>query len=129
MRILGIDLGSGSVKAVEMDSAFRRYEIHEYNEEPVGEGEDPATAARRLFERLPKKPDRMVVVLRAGRTTFRNLKLPLKDRKAIQPAIEYELEDELPYELSDSVYDYAILSSGSQGSQVHVASTLKKRSE
>ena len=126
MRILGIDLGSGNVKAVEIDSAFRRYEIHEYHEERVGADEDPAAAAGRLVARLPKKPDRTVVILRTGRATFRTLKLPLKDRKSILPAIEYELEDELPYELSESVYDYSILSTGSQGSQVHVASTLRK---
>ena len=54
MRILGLDLGSNSVKAVELDSAFGRYEIHEYHEQMVAPGADPFQAAADLISTLPK---------------------------------------------------------------------------
>jgi Tfp pilus assembly PilM family ATPase len=33
MKIIGVDLGTSSIKAVEIDSAFGRYEVQEYHEQ------------------------------------------------------------------------------------------------
>ncbi|MFL5812363.1 MAG: pilus assembly protein PilM [Bdellovibrionia bacterium] len=125
MRILGIDVGSTSIKAVEIDSAFGRYEIHDYHEHPVPSGEDLLLALSRLMQALPKQPDRVAIALRAGQVTFRNIKLPTRDRKTIQSSIGFELEDDLPFPLEKTVYDYATVSQSKQGTQVHVAATLK----
>lgn len=125
MRILGIDVGSTSIKAVELDSAFGRYEVHDYHEHPVAPGEDLILALTRLMQALPKQPDRIAIALRAGQVTFRNLKLPTRDRKTIQSSIGFELEDDLPFPLERTVYDYTTVSQTKQGTQLHVAATLK----
>ena len=70
MRILGIDLGTKSIKAVEIDSAFGRYEIHEYHEEAVEPGADPAPTLLRLIRGLHKQPDRVVIALRSPSKTL-----------------------------------------------------------
>jgi len=124
MRILGIDLGKTSVKAVELDTAFGRYELHEYHERKLDNGVDPIEAVRDLIHSLPKAADRIVVAIRSGQTTFRNLQLPTRDKKAIQASVAFELDDELPFPIEDAVYDYQILSQASSLSNVHVASTL-----
>ncbi|MCM2278703.1 MAG: pilus assembly protein PilM [Oligoflexia bacterium] len=126
MRILGIDLGSTSVKAVEIDSAFGRYEIRDYYEVKLEPEMTPAMALTRLMDGLPKAPDRIAVALPTRHLTFRNLKLPTRDRKAIQSSVGFELEDELPFPIDKSVYDYSILSQSKQGSVVHVAATLQR---
>ncbi|HUP57292.1 MAG TPA: type II secretion system protein GspL [Bdellovibrionota bacterium] len=129
MRILGIDRGSTSFKAVEVESSFGRYEIREYYEQRVEEtpdGSGAQLALARLIQGLPKAPDRIAIALPTGQTTFRNLKLPTKDRKAIQAAIGFELDDELPFNIEDAVYDYVTLAQDKQGTQVHVAVTLKE---
>jgi general secretion pathway protein L len=126
MRILGIDLGSSSIKAVEVDSAFGRYDIHDYHESPITPDITPQSAIIQLLQKLHKTPDRVVLALPTGQTTFRNLQLPTRDKKAIQSGVGFELEDELPFSLEDAVYDYAILSQSKQGSTVHVAASLKK---
>jgi type IV pilus assembly protein PilM len=126
MRILGIDLGSKSIKAVEVDSAFGRYEIHEYHEQPLDAGVDPAQALTRLMHDLHKQPDRVVVTLKSSMVTLRNLTLPTKDKKAISSSIGFELEDELPFQIENAAYDYSILTQGKAGSQVHVGITLKQ---
>lgn len=130
MRILGIDLGKTGVKAVELDTAFGRYEIHEYHERPLalgtGLGADPVAAVHDLIHNLPKAPDRIVVAIRSGQTTFRNLQLPTRDKKAIQASVGFELEDELPFPIEDAVFDHTIISQQGQLSQVHVASTMGK---
>lgn len=126
MRILGIDLGSTSVKAVELDSAFGRYEIRDYYEQKVESGTSALQALARLLESLPKSPDRIAMALPTRRVTFRNLKLPTRDRKAIQTGVAFELEDELPFTLDKAVFDYSVVAQSKQGTELHVSATLKQ---
>lgn len=123
MRILGIDVGSTSIKAVELDSAFGRYEIHDYYEHPISQ--DLVLTLQKLMESLPKFPDRVAIALRSGQVTFRNLQLPTRDKKTIQASVGFELEDDLPFPLEKTIYDYSTISQGKQGTQLHVAATLK----
>ncbi len=125
MRIIGIDVGATSIKAVEIDSAFGRYEVHEYHEQPIEGGSDPRVGIETLLGGLPKRPDRVAVAMRTSQTTFRNLHLPARDRKAIQAGVKFELEDELPFDIEKAVYDYSILNQGRQGTDLHAAATLK----
>lgn len=126
MRILGIDWGSSSIKAVEMDSAFGRYDIHDYHEHPIEAGKPPQDAVVQLLNKLAKVPDRIIIALPNGLCTFRNLQLPTRDKKSIQAAVSFELEDELPFPSEDSFLDYVILNQTKQGSAIHVGATLKR---
>ena len=126
MRILGLDIGSSSIKAVEVDSAFGRYEIREYYEKPVHSGQRPVEAAALLLESLGKKPDRIVVALPGGSVTQRNLTVPTRDKKAIKAAVTFELEDDLPFDLEHAAYDSSTLGQSSEGSRIHIAVTLQK---
>ena len=126
MRILGIDLGSSNIKALEMDSAFGRYDIHDYHEHVLQPGENPDEELAKIIARLPKAPDKVVVALSSDHATLRNLQLPTKDKKTIQSTIGFELEDELPFPSDESVFDYTLLSQGKQGTSAHVAATLKR---
>src|SRR5687767_4984321 len=96
MRILGIDIGSSSIKAVELESAFGRFDIRDYHELPNLEN-TPEKVVQQLVSKLSKTPDRIIVSLPYKSTTFRNLQLPTRDKKAIQSGIKFELEDELPF--------------------------------
>ncbi|MBC7692460.1 MAG: pilus assembly protein PilM [Methylotenera sp.] len=129
MRILGIDIGTTSVKAVELDAGFGRFEIHEYHELKIEEGRNPNDAARSLILALPQAPDRVITAIRTNRVTFRNLQLPTRDKKAIQASIGFELDDDLPFSLEDAAYDYTVLSQVGPQTQVHVAATLRKNIE
>ena len=126
MKILGIDIGSKSIKAVELDSAFGRYEIRDYHEIPLEPGEEPAAGLSRLMHTLPRRPDRVITAVKTGVVTFRNLDLPAKNKKALQAAIGFELEDDLPFPIDQAVYDYSVVGHSKQLSKVHVATTLQK---
>lgn len=125
MRILSIDIGHYSLKAVEVDSAFKRYEIHDYHEIRRAPGESVESILAQLQSKIQKRPDRIVTTLPTGHTTFRNLTLPTKDRRAILSSVGFELEDDLPFNLSDCVYDFSILNSMSASTSLHVSATLK----
>lgn len=125
MRILGIDLGTSSIKAVEMDSAFGRYEIHDYHEVTLTTGMSVEEGVQKLISSLPKPPDKTIVAIPSHKATFRNLQLPTKDKKAIQAGVRFELEDELPFSVENFLFDYSVLFQSKQLSLVHVAITLK----
>ena len=97
MRIIGIDVGSSSIKAVEMDSAFGRHEIHDYHEAPIQMDLSIQEVLEKFIKGLAKTPDRIIVALKPNQSTFRNLQLPTRNKKAIQSGIGFELEDELPF--------------------------------
>jgi type IV pilus assembly protein PilM len=121
MRILGIDFGATAVRAVEIDSAFVGFEIKEYHEAPIAPGQDRHEVAAALVASLPKKPDRIATALPTRATTFRNLRPPTRDKKAISAAVEFELEDELPFATDQSASDWTILRQTSGATDVHVA--------
>lgn len=125
MRILGLDIGSTGIKAVEVDTAFGRFEIHEYHEIRIAQGSTAVDAAGSFVKSLPRHPDRIVTALRTNRLTFRNLKLPTRDKKAIAASVNFELEDDLPFEFDDCMSDYVILSTQAGETQVHAAASLK----
>ena len=126
MRILGIDVGSSSIKAVEIDSAFGRFEIHDHHEEVIQAGESVQTALSRLVHALPKVPDRIVGALKTSQTTFRNLQLPTRDKKAVRAGVAFELEDELPFPSDQLASDFSILEQSKSGTSLHVAATMRK---
>ncbi len=129
MRILGMEIGSSSIKAVEVDSAFGKIEIHEYYEQPVEAGTPVSEALTLLLQKLSKRPDRVAVCYPSSKTTFRNLLIPSRDKKTIRARVAFELEDELPFALEDCIYDYVILDQNIQGSNVHIESTLIKNAQ
>jgi type IV pilus assembly protein PilM len=125
MRILGLDPGSKSVKAIELDSAFGRLEVHEFHEEPIAAHEETAEPAiRRILAKLARYPDKIAFALPTGKTTFRNLKIPTRDKKAIQQTVAFELEDELPFEMTDAAWELSILRQEGSQTDAHVAATL-----
>lgn len=125
MRILGLDIGSSSIKAVELNTAFGRTEILEYHEREITSGVSALESARELILNLKKKPDKIVTNLRSNRVTIRNLKLPTRDKKAIKSSIQFELEDDLPFEADQLSYEYVNLGTVGSETSIHVAATTK----
>jgi Tfp pilus assembly PilM family ATPase len=135
MRVLGLDISKDGVACVEVESAFGRYEIRETHEisipennsEDPNENPTPPVIAAQLLASLPQAPDRLVTALPVEFTTFRNLPVATRDKKAIHAALEFELEDDLPFEKDDLHYDYAILDTGAQGAMIHIGASKKDR--
>jgi len=125
MRILGIEFGSYSVKAVELESRFRRLEVLDFHEVRLPlQNLDPTAAYKaavaELLSRLPSLPEKVVTSLPPSQTTLRFLHLPVKQRKKVEKMFRFELEDSVPFRMDDSLIDYHI-SSVPDGSLVFVA--------
>lgn len=125
MRILGLDIQKNAIAAVEVDTAFGKFEVRDTHEMKLDAGYDPIGAAAQLLASLPKQPDRLVQTIPTTFSTFRNLNIASKDKKAVRAALEFELEDDLPFESDLLHYDSVILQSGAQGSSIHVGATRR----
>ena len=127
MRVYGLDISKDAVACVEVETAFGKFEIRQTHELALEEGGvQPHHAASQLLSQIPGSPDRLILSVPPEITTYRNLSLATRDKKAIRSALEFELEDDLPFESSELHYDYSIVETGPQGSQVHVAAVKKE---
>lgn len=130
MRILGVEFGAWSVKAVEMEVKFRRFEILDFHEVRLPlQILDPSTTYRdavgRLLAKLPSLPEKVATSLPPSQTALRFLKLPVKQRKAVERMYRYELEDNLPLKLEESIVEHYVQRTP-EGSLVLAAIAPKK---
>jgi Tfp pilus assembly PilM family ATPase len=130
MRILGVEFGTWSLKAVEMESRFRRVDILDLHEIRMPlEITDPVEAYRKALQQLmsllPSHPERVVTGLPAAQTALRFLKVPIKQRRAVEKMYQFELEDSLPFKLDDSVIEHSVHRFG-EGSLVFAAVAPKR---
>lgn len=113
MRILGIELGSWSVKGVEVESRFRRLEVLDFHEIQLPlEIADPQAsyreAVQKLLARLPHHPEKVVTSLPASQTALRFFHLPIKQAKKVEQMYQFELEDAVPFKLASSNVEHHI---------------------
>jgi Tfp pilus assembly PilM family ATPase len=126
MRVVGMDIHAERVSAVEIDTAFGRFELRDTHQIKVMEGTSAEEAANRLINSLLRKPDRLVISAPSEMCTFRNLQINSRDKKAVRSALEFELEDDLPFDKDNLHYDAVTLSVGPQGSAIHVGAGKKE---
>lgn len=131
-RILGVDLGSWSVKAVLAESAFRGYSIEATFEAPVGRG-PPETESERQLEALSEilavpglKPDTVVAALPGELATMRTVELPFSDTRKIEATMEGELADLLPFDIHEAVFDHAIQDKQEDGTSRSLAAAARE---
>jgi len=140
-RVLGLDLGSHTVKAVELRQTLRGVEFGQLRALPrgadapgvaaPGPDEDPDEAfARRLrqlvtLHQLPTDP--VVAALPSDRVTSRRLSFPFRDRKRLAQAVPFEVEAELPFALEDVLIDWEVLRS--DAARADVLALVAPRSE
>jgi type IV pilus assembly protein PilM len=113
MRILGIELGSWAVKAVEIESRFRRVDILDIHEVRLPlEIIDPIatykSAVEQIMARLPVHPEKISTSIPPSQTALRFLQIPVKQRKTVEKMFRFELEDNFPLKLEDCILEHHI---------------------
>lgn len=133
--ILGIDLGSYSVKVARLDAGFRsmhllsieeqklpRAESRQPEGEPAAEGDDAGTAEgtaedsllqqqlrtlEQLLQNQKSKGETSVVALGAE-VTLRLVEMPFADPKKVNQALPFELAGQLMADLDDQIVDQSL---------------------
>jgi len=115
MRVIGLDIGSYSIKATELEVGLRHLEVVSFVEERL-----PIKAETPSKEELKKAiqnlfinnhiypPFKLVTTLEGKFISSRFIHLPFADKTKIAMALPAELEAHIPFPLDDIIFDYDI---------------------
>lgn len=110
-RILGLDLGSYSVKGVLFEANIRGYTTKAYAEVRRAEGDRTETlraALQQLLSQNAFQADQVIVALPGPALMTHAFTLPFVDPKRLEAALPFEVESQLPFDLSEVVFDYQV---------------------
>ncbi len=127
-RIVGLDLGHRTVRAAVFEGSFGRFQLVAYHEVPVAQDLD---APPDLVSRLAA-----LDILRGGlevagstswsatfpaeSTSLRTIALPFSDRTQVEQTLQFEVENQVPFDLDDMVVTHRIIEVTEAGSEVLV---------
>ncbi len=117
--VVGLDIGSSAVKAVELKPAGKGFRVVAYGSEPVppdsivdGAIIDAAAVAetiRRLFDTRGIKTREVVASLSGNAVIVKKITLPVMTEQELAESIYWEAEQYIPFDIQDVNLDYQIL--------------------
>lgn len=124
-KVIGLDLGTHTVKVAELVTAFRTHEWVGFGMEPVRSGHDDqdgppsmeeiVMAARRLLERRGLLGETIITSLPSEAVSTVTLDFPFDQPKKIEQVLPFQLEEVIPLDVEDVVYDYQIVRRTEEG--------------
>jgi type IV pilus assembly protein PilM len=120
--VVGLDIGSSAVKAVELRPAGKGYRVSAFANEPVPpdsivdgaiiDGTAVAEAIRRLFENKAFKTKEVAASLSGNAVIVKKISLPVMTDAELSESIFWEAEQYIPFDVQDVNLDYQILDPG-----------------
>ncbi len=110
-KILGLDIGSHSIKAVLVKEGFGKLEPVRFIEKRLING-DVQGLIRSIFQEGHFKPDIVVSSVAGNNVSVQYLQIPFTDESKISRVVPNEVENLIPFHLEDMVIDQVILSKG-----------------
>lgn len=114
-RVIGLDIGSYSIKAVEIVNTFKSYEITNFYENVIPHVDelDPdiviPACMEQLFHENNLKADRIITAMPGQYISSRIKSFSFADPRKIHDALLGELEDAVPFNMDDMIVDHQIL--------------------
>jgi len=103
-RILGIDIGKAVVRVALLRANYRKTILEALVEMPVVGTEIEAIRAAVGTH----KADGIAIAISGEKTYYRTVDLPASALKEIENVLPFELEAQLPFEMTEAVFDYRI---------------------
>jgi general secretion pathway protein L len=127
-RILGLDMGSHAVKAVELRQTLRELDVVQMRALPVGDAPPSLPAELRDFLQTYDLPRELAIASIAGdRISTRRVSFPFRDRRKIRSAVPFEVEAQVPFDLADYFVDFEVAHEAE--SRTDVVAALVPRAE
>jgi len=124
--VLGLDVGSHTLKAVELRVSPRSLVAGPFRVHPRVDANAPLAEHLQRFVAMHKLPTgHVATALPARQLSTRRLEFPFSDHRRLAQAIPFEIEAETPFRLDDIVVDWNLLRA--EKNQGVVAATLARR--
>ena len=106
-NVLGLDIGSFSLKAVELRKTLRGHEVAQFQQLERGGREEPLSELISEFlDQHGFSSEHVVAALAGDRISSRRLEFPFRDRRKLAQAVPFEVESDLPFDLEDFVVNW-----------------------
>jgi type IV pilus assembly protein PilM len=120
--VVGLDIGSSAVKAVELKPSGKSYKVMAVGMEPIPpdsivdgaiiDGTAVADAIKRLFENKAFKSKEVAASLSGNAVIVKKISLPVMTEAELSESIYWEAEQYIPFDIQDVNLDYQILDAG-----------------
>ncbi|PYQ97048.1 MAG: pilus assembly protein PilM [Acidobacteria bacterium] len=120
--VVGLDIGSSSVKAVELKAVGKGFKVVAFAIEPVPpdsivdgaiiDGAAVADAIRRVFENKAFRTKEVAASLSGNAVIVKKINLPVMTAAELAESIYWEAEQYIPFDIQDVNLDYQILDAG-----------------
>jgi type IV pilus assembly protein PilM len=117
--LVGLDIGSSAIKAIELKPAGRAYKVTAFGSEPVPrdsivdgaiiDGAAVVDAIRRLFETQRIKTKDVAASLSGSAVIVKKIALPAMTSAELAESIYWEAEQYIPFDIQDVNLDYQIV--------------------
>jgi type IV pilus assembly protein PilM len=120
--VVGLDIGSSAVKAIELKAAGKGFKVVAFAIQPVPpdsivdgaiiDGAAVADAIRRVFENKAFKTKEVAASLSGNAVIVKKINLPVMTEAELAESIYWEAEQYIPFDIQDVNLDYQILNAG-----------------
>ena len=125
--LIGLDIGTSSIKGVQLTRAGQGYRVAAFAREPLLPGvlgddglRDPegvSAAIRRLLERTGVRSANIAAALPGKSAIVKRITLPAMTSAELDAAIKWEAEQHIPFPLSDVQLHYEALGTAGDGAR------------
>ena len=138
--LVGLDIGSSAVKAIELKSNGKGYKVGAIGVEPIPpdsivdgaiiDSAAVADAIRRLFSAKAFKGKDVAAALSGSSVIVKKISLPAMSEQELADSIYWEAEQYIPFDIQDVNLDYQVIDpgtgAGSQGTMEVLLVAAKK---
>lgn len=130
-KVIGLDIGSYSIKAVEIVNTFKSYEITNFYENVIPQIEelDPdvviPACMEQLFRENNLKADRILTAMPGQYISSRVMSFSFSDPRKIATAVVSEVEEVVPFNMDDMIIDHQLLGTSANKTLALVVMTRK----
>ena len=120
--VVGLDIGSSAVKAIELKPAGRGYKVTHFGTAPVPpdcivdgnilDATSVAEAIRHVLDSQRIKTKHVVTSLSGNAVIVKKISVPVMTAEELAESIYWEAEQYIPFDIQDVSLDYQILSNG-----------------
>ncbi|MDJ0761983.1 MAG: type IV pilus assembly protein PilM [Myxococcota bacterium] len=138
-NLVGVDIGTSSVKVIQIRQSSKGIHLMKYGVEPlppqsivdghVMNGSAVVDALNRVFKDLHIVQRDVALSISGHSVIIKKLNLPLMKREELEEQIQWEAEQHIPYEISEVEIDYNILWQNTEAGQMDVLLVAAKKEE
>lgn len=135
MKILGVDLGTHSIKVAELEASSKSFVFSNFFEFPLSpdpnrdQGLQIIEALRKLAMNYDPTSTKWIIGIPQHRVSVHYKRFPFRERGKILKSLPFELEDDIPLDIDETIFDFKTVEFVGQSTDVLTVASPKEAIE